>query len=128
MASRFTELVLDSHETRRLAEFWCAALDYRIVDEDDSVIEIGTKEITAEEVQRGPVAPTLVFVPVPDDKVVKNRVHIDLSPIDRTPEQEVERLIDLGARRVDIGQGDVRWTVMADPEGNEFCVLRSLMP
>jgi Glyoxalase-like domain len=128
MASRFTELVLDSRDPRGLAEFWCAVLDYRVVDEDDSVIEIGAAEVTAEAVQRGPVPPTLVFVPVPEAKTVKNRLHIDLSPIDRTPEQEVDRLLGLGARRVDIGQGDVAWTVLADPEGNEFCVLRSLMP
>jgi Glyoxalase-like domain len=69
-----------------------------------------------------------VFVPVPDNKTGKDRLHIDVSPIDREPAEEVERLIALGARRVDIGQGDVPWTVMADVEGNEFCVLRPLGP
>jgi len=72
------------------------------------------------------VTPTIVFVPVPERKSVKNRVHIDVNPIDRTQAEEVERLEALGARRVDVGQGDVGWVVMADPEGNEFCVLRSL--
>jgi hypothetical protein len=128
MASRFTELIVDAHDTRGLAEFWCEVLGYRVIDEDDDVVEIGTHELTREEVLQGPVPPTIVFVPVPEEKTVKNRVHIDVSPIDRDPAEEVERLIALGARRVDIGQGDVGWTVMADPEGNEFCVLRRVVP
>jgi hypothetical protein len=126
LASRFTELIVDANETRRQAEFWCEVLGYRIIDEKDSVVEIAAAEPIAEEVVRGPVPPTIVFVPVPEGKTVKNRLHIDVSPIDREPAQEVERLIGLGARRVDIGQGDVPWTVLADPEGNEFCVLRRL--
>ena len=126
MASRFTELVVDSHDPRGLAQFWCEVLGYRIVDEDDEVVEIGTEQPVAEEVARGPVPPTIVFVPVPEGKSVKNRLHIDVSPIDRDPPEEVERLLALGATRADIGQGDVAWTVLADPEGNEFCVLRRL--
>jgi hypothetical protein len=126
MASRFTELIVDAHDTRGLAEFWCEVLGYRILDEDENVVEIGTAKLIAEEVERGPVPPTIVFVPVPDDKTVKNRLHIDVSPIDREPAEEVERLLALGATRADIGQGDVPWTVLADPEGNEFCVLRRL--
>jgi hypothetical protein len=132
MASRFTELVVDSRDPRGLAEFWCQVLGYRIVDEEEdengAVIEIGTEELTSEQVVRGPVPPTIVFTVVPEGKTVKNRLHIDVSPIDREPAEEVERLIALGARRVDIGQGDVPWTVLADPEGNEFCVLRRLGP
>lgn len=128
MAGRFTELIVDGHDTRGLAEFWCEVLDYRIIDEDEGVVEIGTAELIAEEVVRGPVPPTIVFVPVPDGKTVKNRLHIDVSPIDREPAEEVERLLALGATRADIGQGDVPWTVLADPEGNEFCVLRRLGP
>jgi Glyoxalase-like domain len=124
MASRFTEVVVDSHDPRRLAEFWCEVLGYRIIDEDDEVVEIGTEPLVPEEVVRAPVPPTIVFVPVPEGKSVKNRVHIDVSPIDRDPADEVERLLALGATRVDIGQGDVSWTVLADIEGNEFCVLR----
>jgi Glyoxalase-like domain len=67
-----------------------------------------------------------VFQHVAEGKTVKNRLHIDVNPIDRTQEAEVERLIALGARHVDIGQGEQSWVVLADPEGNEFCVLRSL--
>ena len=62
-------------------------------------------------------------MPVPEGKTVKNRLHIDLNP--ENQEAEVERLIGLGARRIDISQGEVTWVVMADPEGNEFCVLRA---
>ena len=65
--------------------------------------------------------PDILFLHVPDVKSVKNRVHLDLRPADQAA--EVERLIRFGAKRIDIGQGDVSWVVMADPEGNEFCVL-----
>jgi hypothetical protein len=68
--------------------------------------------------------PGIVFVTVPEAKTVKNRLHIDLNP-DADRDAEIERLVGLGARKVDVGQGDVAWTVLADPEGNEFCVLRA---
>ncbi|GAA3427728.1 hypothetical protein GCM10018953_49110 [Streptosporangium nondiastaticum] len=72
---------------------------------------------------------TLVFVQVPEGKAVKNRLHLDVSPVDAGTEDEVTRLLGLGATRTDVGQGpDRSWVVMADPEGNEFCVLRSLAP
>ena len=65
----------------------------------------------------------LIFVEVHDEKKVKNRIHLDLNPDDR--DAEVERVLALGATRVDIGQKDVTWVMLADPEGNEFCVLRA---
>ena len=65
----------------------------------------------------------ILFVKVPDEKVVKNRLHLDLRPDDQ--EAEVARFEQLGARRVDIGQGDQTWVVLADPEGNEFCILQA---
>ncbi len=126
MASRFTELVLDCHQPRELAAFWCAALDYEVIDEEGDVVEIAGWRPTAEAVRARVNAPTLTFVRVPESKTVKNRLHIDVSPIDRGRDEEVERLLALGARRVDIGQGEQSWVVLADPEGNEFCVLRSL--
>jgi hypothetical protein len=67
-----------------------------------------------------------VFVTVPEAKTVKNRLHLDIRPADGSHETEVERLIGLGARRADVGQGSAPWVVLADPEGNEFCVLGSL--
>ena len=66
--------------------------------------------------------PGICFVPVDDAKFQKNRLHIDLNPDDQNA--EVERLLALGTRRADIGQGEVSWVVLADPEDNEFCVLR----
>jgi hypothetical protein len=130
--------VIDAHDMKKQAEFWCAVLDYKIIDENDEVIEIGardmpdawTDELMAEwkgRLRAAPWAPTIVFAAVPEGKAVKNRVHIDVSPLD-SQEEEVERLLGLGATKADIGQGDVRWIVMRDPEGNEFCVLRSLAP
>jgi hypothetical protein len=128
MVSRFQELVIDGHDPRRLAEFWCEVLDYTILDEADGLVEIGVEPNTIEGLRSGAVVPTIVFAPVPESKTVKNRVHIDVNPIDRSQDDEVRRLEALGATRVDVGQGDVGWVVMADPEGNEFCVLRSLAP
>jgi Glyoxalase-like domain len=69
--------------------------------------------------------PSLTFVPVPEAKRVKNRLHIDVNPVGCDQEQEVERRIGLGARQIDIGQGEQSWVVLADPAGNAFCVLRS---
>ena len=126
MTSRFTELVIDCHEPERLAAFWCAVLDYAVVDRREGLVEIAGWHPTVETVRARINAPTLVFVRVPESKTVKNRVHLDVSPIDRSRDEEVERLLALGARHVDIGQGEQSWVVLADPEGNEFCVLRSL--
>ncbi len=67
----------------------------------------------------------MTFVPVPGTKAIKNRLHIDVNPVGCDQAQEVARLIGLGARRVDVGQGEQSWVVLADPEGNEFCVLRT---
>ena len=139
MTSRFSELVIDCHDPKQLADFWCAVLGYKILEEYDGLIEIGPDDYPVNpgeaEVEQwktrlrtAPSAPTIVFAPVPEGKSVKNRLHIDVSPIDATHEEEVERVLALGARHADVGQGDVRWTVLADPEGNEFCILRSLAP
>jgi catechol 2,3-dioxygenase-like lactoylglutathione lyase family enzyme len=129
MASRFSELVVDCRDPRRLAEFWCRVLGYEIVDETPGgSVEIAGEEQTADAMRRGIVPPTIIFIAVPEEKMVKNRLHIDLRPVDRTREEEVERIVALGARHVDIGQGEQTWTVLADPEGNEFCILRELPP
>jgi hypothetical protein len=74
-----------------------------------------------------PARTTLQFIRVPEDRAVKNRLHLDVSPVARSTEEEVTRLLGLGVTRTDVGQGEDRtWVVMRDPEGNEFCVLRSL--
>lgn len=127
MTSRFSEIVLDCHDVQRVAEFWCAVLDYRVTDSDDTSVEIAawdTGDSTG--LRAGPFPPSLLFVQVPEHKSVKDRIHIDVSPVDRSQDAEVERLLSLGATHVDVGQGEQSWVVLADPEGHEFCVLRSL--
>ncbi|MET8137634.1 MULTISPECIES: VOC family protein [unclassified Streptomyces] len=114
MAVSFYHLVIDAHDLPVLARFWCQVLDWRVLFEAEDEIVIGS-DVHA--------LPGLCFVPVAERKTVKNRLHIDLTPDDQAA--EVERILALGARRADVGQGaDVSWVVLADPEGNEFCVLR----
>ena len=117
MASTFTDLAIDCADPHGLARFWCSVLDYEVQDEDDGIVTIG-----------GPVPPTLTFARVPEGKTVKNRLHLDVNPTDREQADEVRRLLDLGARHVDVGQGEETWVVLADPEGNEFCVLADRRP
>ena len=113
MASRWYTVIVDAADPGRLARFWAAVLDYQIVFEQPDEVVIARDRQTY---------PGMVFVPVPEAKAAKNRLHIDLNPDDQTA--EVARLEGLGARRADVGQTDaVTWVVMADPEGNEFCVL-----
>jgi predicted enzyme related to lactoylglutathione lyase len=121
VACRFTELNIDCHDPAPLVQFWSEVLDYRVSEaaEDGSWIAISGGE---------GAGPALVFARVPDVKIVKNRLHMDLSPRDRDQDEEVERIIALGARRIDIGQGEQTWVVLADPAGNEFCVLRTRRP
>jgi glyoxalase superfamily protein len=132
MGSRLTEIVVDCHDPGAQAAFWAAALGYHVVRAEQGQVEIGPWEREppdlATQVRQAPTAPTLVFVAVPEAKTVKNRLHLDLRPVDGSYGAEVERLIGLGARRADVGQGEVPWVVLADPEGNEFCVLGSLAP
>ncbi|MDQ3957925.1 MAG: VOC family protein [Actinomycetota bacterium] len=120
MATRFTELIVDAHDPEGLARFWGDVLGWEVGESQDAE----TDEALAWLKPPAPAIPIIVFVPVPDAKTVKNRLHIDVSPTDRTRDEEVERLLSLGATRADVGQGDdVSWVVLADPEGNEFCVL-----
>jgi hypothetical protein len=122
MASRFTELAIDCADPRALAQFWCSVLDYDVQDEEDGFVSIGAPAATDAELG-GPLPPTLAFTRVPEGKTVKNRLHLDLNPTDRDQDAEVARLLELGARYADVGQGNQSWVVLADPEGNEFCVL-----
>ncbi len=113
MTSVWENLTVDAQDPSRLAHWWAEALGYQVVSDKPDEVEI----------RRSPDAlPGIVFVPVTTPREGKNRLHIDLRPADQ--EAEVERLVDMGARHVDVGQGDAAWTVLADPEGNEFCVLR----
>jgi hypothetical protein len=130
MGSRLTEIVVDCHDPVAQAAFWAAALGYQVVRTEQGQVEVAPWEREppdlAEQVRQAPAVPTLVFVAVPEAKTVKNRLHLDLRPVDRSHEAEVGRLIGLGARRAGVGQGEVPWVVLADPEGNEFCVLGPL--
>ncbi|OON79656.1 VOC family protein [Streptomyces tsukubensis] len=129
MTSRFTELVVDCHDPERLAAFWCAVLGYTVLERSEGKVEISSWEPTVEAVLTGPMPPTMVFIRVPEGKAVKNRLHLDVSPVDAGTDDEVTRLLGLGAAKVDVGQGPARsWVVLADPEGNEFDVLRTLAP
>ncbi len=130
MTSRFDVLAIDCREPRRLADFWCAVLDYEIVDEEDGGIEIAAEPHWVDDRPRtGRIPPAIDFLPVPEGKTVKNRLHLDLRAVGARTESELERLLALGARRVDVGQpDDVSWVVLADPEGNEFCLLSTPVP
>ena len=119
MACRFTELVVDSRDPEALAAFWSAVLDYRELSREDGAIEIGPED------GFGGAAPTLLFAPVADPTPGKLRWHVDVNPTDRDQDAELQRLLDLGAVPADVGQtGEENWHVLADPEGNVFCLLR----
>ena len=116
MPLRLHHVVIDTHDLPGLARFWTQALGWRVLSERDQEIVIGP-DVTA------PVG--ICFMPVTGAKTVKNRGHLDLTTSAADRDAEIERLLALGARRVDIGQtGQESWTVLADPEGNEFCVVR----
>lgn len=116
MAVSLHHIVVDAHDLPGLARFWAQVLDWKILSEREREVIVGPDLD----------APTgICFMPVSDVKTVKNRLHFDLNPHPDDREAEIERILALGARRVDIGQtGDESWTVLADPEGNEFCVVR----
>ena len=119
-ALRWQCVCVDSPDPGRIADFWQAALGWRRTYEDPDEVVL---EPPAGSPEDG-VSPDILFLKVPEPKAGKNRLHLDLRPVDQAA--EVARLEGLGARRVDIGQGDQSWVVLADPDGNEFCVLRAL--
>jgi predicted enzyme related to lactoylglutathione lyase len=116
-------LTIDSEDPDKLADFWCRALGNEVTyrsEEGETEREVAIESAKREGWR-------ILFVEVHDERKVKNRLHLDLRPDDQ--EAEVSRLEGLGAKRVDIGQSpEVTWVVMADPEGNEFCILRALRP
>jgi catechol 2,3-dioxygenase-like lactoylglutathione lyase family enzyme len=120
MACRITELVLDCRDPERLAGFWCDVLGWKVLDRDgDGSIEIGPEGGSA-----GP-QPVLVLSASDEPKRGKLRLHLDVNATDRGQAEELDRLLALGARPADVGQtGAESWHVLADPEGNEFCLLR----
>ncbi len=128
MSIRWHSVVVDCDDIAAQSRWWAAALDWRkVYESEDEVVLVPPHALASErEIPLFERGPGLVFVPVPEGKTVKNRLHIDLAPpANGDQAAEVRRLEALGARRVDVGQdpGTVSWVVMADPEGNEFCVL-----
>jgi predicted enzyme related to lactoylglutathione lyase len=116
MPVRLHHIVIDTYDLPRLARFWTQALGWQILSEREREIVIGPDV-------HAPVG--ICLMPVTDEKIVKNRVHLDITTEAEDRDAEIDRLLALGARRVDIGQtGEESWTVLADPEGNEFCVIR----
>jgi catechol-2,3-dioxygenase len=112
MTSRVGDIVIDCADPERLAAFWCEVLGYEIFDRDETGVAV-----------RGSTAsPAILFIRVPEPKAVKNRMHFDICPTDRNQDEELARLIELGASRSGIvGRGS--WVVLEDPEGNEFCLM-----
>jgi predicted enzyme related to lactoylglutathione lyase len=119
MPTRLVHLVLDANDPLKLARFWAPALGWGIEEEAG---EVGVCPAGYE--YPDPMALPVMFEPVPEAKAGKNRVHLDLATESAEHQAAlVARLRSLGAQPVDVGQGDVPWAVLADPEGNEFCVL-----
>ena len=112
MTLRFTEVCVDAHDIHALAAWWSSVLGWPTEPTEDGDV-----------VLRAPAGagPDWLFLAVPDGKTVKNRIHFDFTPDDQ--QAEVDRVVALGALPVDICQGEQSWVVLADPEGNEFCIL-----
>jgi predicted enzyme related to lactoylglutathione lyase len=115
VTSSLAVVAIDAADPRKVADFWCAVLGWTVIEEDGEVISIGPA---------GGAGPTIDVLQVPEPKTVKNRLHFDLRADGVARADELARLLDLGATPTDVGQSpDVSWTVLADPEGNEFCLL-----
>jgi catechol 2,3-dioxygenase-like lactoylglutathione lyase family enzyme len=119
MASVLREIVIDCRDAEAQAAWWSRVLDWPAVSEEEGywwMSSDGTED----------AALTLCFIPVPEGKTVKNRVHLDVNPSGCEQAEELERLLSFGARHKDIGQPpDASWVVLEDPEGNEFCLLHT---
>lgn len=111
---KWEQITVDTHDPVALGPWWAEALGWVVVNDDLRIFEIRPAPEQY---------PGLLFLRVSEAKSVKNRLHLDLRPDDQ--DQDVARLLALGAVRVDIGQGQQTWVVLNDPEGNEFCLLRA---
>jgi predicted enzyme related to lactoylglutathione lyase len=116
VTSAVATIAIDAVDPRAVADFWCAVLGWVVLEAEDDIVSIGPPG--------GGGGPTIDVCRVPEQKTVKNRLHLDLRADGVDRPTELQRLLDLGARRTDVGQAaDVSWVVLADPEGNEFCLL-----
>ncbi|MUM19964.1 VOC family protein [Mycobacterium sp. CBMA271] len=111
---RLEAIVIDCQNATMLGRWWAEALEWQCSEDQDGDIEVFQPD-------RHP--PSLFFLANRDQKVAKNRLHLDFRGADQ--QAAVDRFLARGASRIDIGQGDASWIVLADPEGNEFCVLES---
>jgi len=118
MYSGILNITFDCADAKAQATFWAAVTGWTAQERDATP---GHVEYAVE--PPAPGGPRLHFTTVPEPKTIKNRIHLDLNPSGCDQASELERLLALGARRVDVSQGDVPWIVLADPEGNEFCLL-----
>ena len=119
MACRITELVLKCRDPEVLARFWCEVLDFVALDREADYIEIGPRE------GFGGPQPTIFLIRSHEQQNDRAWLHIDVNPTDRDQDAELQRLLAAGAELIDIGQpADASWHVLADPEGNEFCLLK----
>ncbi|MDT4997738.1 MAG: hypothetical protein QOD45_1806 [Pseudonocardiales bacterium] len=121
MPSSVRSITVDSADARALARFWAEVLGWNVYYDDDPEVLVAPAFPPPETGEK------ILFIPVPEAKTAKNRMHLDLAPDDRTRDEEVQRVVGLGARVVEDhrnpdGSG---WVWLADPEGNEFCIERS---
>ncbi len=115
MTSQIAVIAIDAVQPRVVADFWCEVLGWQVVEEDDHIISIAPPDGSL---------PAIDVVAVPETKTIKNRLHFDLRADGSATADELERLLNLGARPTDVGQGaDATWVVLCDPEENEFCLL-----
>jgi hypothetical protein len=114
MRLQWESVVVNAMNPAALGQWWAAALGWGLVTDIEGDVHIRPTPESH---------PEILFVAVPEPKQIQNRLHLDFRPDDQ--QAEVERLLALGARHADVGQGQESWVVLADPEGNEFCVLRS---
>lgn len=129
MALKWYTVVVDCHDIVAQAAWWADVLGWQIIyqSDDEQVVvpqHANLEPLSPEEWTRQ--GPGLVFVTVPEDKTLKNRLHLDLAPhASDDRDALIEGLLAKGATRADVGQdgATVTWTVLRDPEGNEFCVL-----
>ena len=122
MTSRISHTTVDCADPYSLSRWWAQVLDYHEDPDDPNALEDEECLIEGD-------GPPLLFIKVPEPKSVKNRMHLDLRPTDRTRDEEIERVQGLGASFIADHRGihgpGTGWVVLADPEGNEFCILRS---
>jgi predicted enzyme related to lactoylglutathione lyase len=115
MPSRLAAIVIDAVDPQLIAGFWCEVLGWQVVEEEAGVITIAAADGSW---------PAIDVAPVPETKTIKDRLHLDLRADGISTAAELDRLYRLGATKADVGQpADASWVVLADPEGNEFCLL-----